>query len=401
MSCQNHPNKESVANCQFCGKELCEDCAINIAGKNYCEECMSDLVGPELTSIASKTPDSETQDTSIPKQDVSTPKDTYDNQEQTPVQKGSENTIQKETPIEQTQTPKIEETNPIDQITREPQRIKEEIPPQNQNINRDNDDFNKNLNNNLNDNNNLNENLNNNLNNNLNHNNNNPYRPHDDIYSDDRLYNDINGNNNSSKPQYDNKIEEKYEKYLDDLYFDDNPENQKNTRHGENRSGENFRDNRNIGANKVQNVSLSEQLAKDEAEHGSITKEPFVPDVPEEPVQTEKFTNSGINNNEDRNRNVPIMENLRSVKSDTPNKENPREYTHSTLHRGNIHYKKEEKKPFSSLEKVLTVLLVILIILVVLYIVYLLTLNGQYPSFISALGAFIGNPGEVLGQMFS
>ena len=52
MSCQNHPNKESVANCQFCGKELCEDCAISIAGKNYCEDCMSELVGPEIASIA-------------------------------------------------------------------------------------------------------------------------------------------------------------------------------------------------------------------------------------------------------------------------------------------------------------------------------------------------------------
>ncbi len=33
MSCEKHPNRDSVANCQFCGKELCEDCTITIAGK--------------------------------------------------------------------------------------------------------------------------------------------------------------------------------------------------------------------------------------------------------------------------------------------------------------------------------------------------------------------------------
>lgn len=328
MSCQNHPNKESISNCQFCGKELCEECTISIAGKNYCEECMSELVGPELASIASKSPNTETQNNSIPKVT---------------------------TPTEPTQIPP-EKTDPN---IIEPERAKQEIPSQNQNLNN---------------------------NNNLNSE---PYTSHDDIYSDNRLYNDIHGDNSSSNPQSINKVEEKYEKYLDDLYFDEAPENQRTVGSNEN-----------IGIREDGKSSLSEQLAQDEAEHGSITKEPFVPDTPEEPSETREFEASRIDKN-DRNKNVPIMENLRNVSSNAQNIDKEEEYTHSSLHRGSIHYKKEEKNPLNSTEKALTVILIILIILVVIYVIYLLTLHDQYPSFINAITAFFGNPGEVFSQMFS
>jgi len=332
MSCQNHPNKESVASCQFCGKELCEDCAISIAGKNYCEECMSELVGPELASITAKNPNNETQENDSPNQTPQPKQDPPQHAESTKIN-----------PPEETLEPTIEETP----MTIEEDDVNNEIhSPDSQNMSNIDDNT------------------------------------HDDIYSDDKLYSDIHEDETPSPSDSSNKIEEKYEKYLDDLYFD------------ENKDQNDFETSENSG------FSLSEQLAQDEEEHGSLTKEPFIPEVPEEPNDEEYK----------KNRNIPIMKNLRNVSSEAEyeseeeeeeEKEEEFEYTISSLHKGSIHYKKEEKEAFSSTEKILTAVLIILIILVGIYLIYLFTLHGQYPNFFDALSAFFEDPGKVLGQMGS
>ena len=346
MSCQNHPNKESVANCQFCGKKLCEECAISIAGKNYCENCMSELIGPELANIAMKTPDIETQETDILNQSSPIGEQNHVAETQNPIHEESIDTEQNQTPTienedpqtpdtEQNQTPTIENEEPI-------AREKEQgISPQNsQNINNIDD------------------------------------TEHDDIYSDNRLYDDIYGDEPSPTPQSNEEVEKTYEKYLDDLYFDENPETLENADTVENK-----------------NLSLSEQLAEDESKNGPITQEPF---VPEPQVATEDNFNEN-----DKNKNIPIMENLRNTDSDPENEEKEGEYTTSSLHRGSIHYKNKEKVPYSSTEKILIVILILLIILVAMYIVYLLTLHSHYPSIIQAITAFFENPGEVLSKMIS
>jgi len=303
MSCQNHPNKESIANCQFCGKELCEDCSISIAGKSYCEECMSDLVGPELTNIAAGHP-GETRVTDTPKPTPKAP------------QKQS---LPPQEPKRKKEKKKAKEKENIDDV--------------------DNGEY-------------------------------------DDIYSDDRLYNDIHGDESPSTNQDHSKVEEKYEKYLDDLYFDETePQG-------------------NVGSVQNKDLPLSEQLAQDEAEHGSITKDPFIQE--DEDIYPETYIPE-----ESGNRNIPIMENLRNVDSDTEiNDEGEGEHTLFSIHQGRIHYKNKESEPYTSTEKILTVVLIILIILVSLYIIYLITLHSHYPNVLDAITAFIGDPGEVIGKMF-
>ena len=60
------------------------------------------------------------------------------------------------------------------------------------------------------------------------------------------------------------ELEDKYEKYLDDLYFDENE------------------------------VPLEEQLAKDEEQFGSLTRKPYAPKR-EEPAVPEKSKNEPLN----------------------------------------------------------------------------------------------------------
>ncbi|RBQ22358.1 hypothetical protein ALNOE001_21010 [Candidatus Methanobinarius endosymbioticus] len=357
MSCQNQPNKESISTCQFCGKEFCEECSINIAGKTYCEECMIELVGPELVSIASNKNLNET-----------VPPNQQQNSVYEVISQETASNIIKQTPQEN----EVIETETIP--------IKDDIAPKKEalnNIKKDNlirDETPTNSQ----------ENFNNN---------------HDDIYSDDRLYNDINEEtkpitNETNTPNSNSRIEEKYEKYLDDLYFDEEVPNVKETSN-----------NKESMTTLPEGLSLSEQLAMDEAAHGSITKEPYVTEVEEETEITTRNPREFENEDDNRNRSVPIMKNLRNESG--PEKENVKEeddidkYGHSALHRQNIHYKKKEDTENKSTERVLTILLVVLIILVAIYLIYIFTLSGDYTSFLDALGAFFSDPGKVLGQIAS
>jgi TM2 domain-containing membrane protein YozV len=44
MTCANHPVKEAVASCNRCGKDLCDDCCLEIARQPWCRGCLEDLV---------------------------------------------------------------------------------------------------------------------------------------------------------------------------------------------------------------------------------------------------------------------------------------------------------------------------------------------------------------------
>ena len=54
MNCQNHPDKEAVANCAVCGKPVCRECLIEIAGNTYCKDCVSELVTASIVEKAMK-----------------------------------------------------------------------------------------------------------------------------------------------------------------------------------------------------------------------------------------------------------------------------------------------------------------------------------------------------------
>lgn len=148
-------------------------------------------------------------------------------------------------------------------------------------------------------------------------------------------------------------LEEKYEKYLDNFY--DNSD-----------------------------LSLQEQLAKDEEAYGPLTNKPYEPPVQEteyikyddieyEPPQKQSpYVNDEVIYPEhSRNRpNVVQQGQNRNVGRPIPN---------------NIHYKKEEKESFNIIDAVLAFILVVLIIIVILYVFYLLVQSNSYPTFTDAL----------------
>lgn len=163
-------------------------------------------------------------------------------------------------------------------------------------------------------------------------------------------------NNESNKD-----IEEKYEKYLDDLYYkEDKVANDKNNH----------------------KLSLKDQLARDEAAHGSIIREPRKP--------------SGTTLTDELPPNDDAKSNLQSINDE--NKKN-RLSLHPHIHSGEKKKKVEEES--TTTEIALTIILIIMIILTVSYIIYLFTLATSYLSFFDAVYALFTNPAEVINNIFS
>ena len=56
MECDNHPDKEAIATCSVCGKAVCQDCSMEIAGNIYCKDCVNEIVTKSILENAVKGP---------------------------------------------------------------------------------------------------------------------------------------------------------------------------------------------------------------------------------------------------------------------------------------------------------------------------------------------------------
>ncbi|WP_295723309.1 hypothetical protein [uncultured Methanobrevibacter sp.] len=140
-------------------------------------------------------------------------------------------------------------------------------------------------------------------------------------------------------------IEDKYEKYLEDLYYDE-PEKQE--------------------------LSLKEQLALDK----DLEEIAPMPDYYEEEIPSriyEEWTPQ-----HERNTSLSRRRNFHKVPKRS----------------------RRNKEPYSNVDILLTALLVILILLVIFYIIYLFVLSSSYPTFLDAITGLFTDPGKLFGSLF-
>lgn len=50
MKCYNHPNEDAIAQCQHCGKGLCQSCAQKWSPP-ICDDCQRGFINEELSSV--------------------------------------------------------------------------------------------------------------------------------------------------------------------------------------------------------------------------------------------------------------------------------------------------------------------------------------------------------------
>ncbi|WP_407382082.1 ATPase [Methanobrevibacter sp.] len=325
MECYYHPSRESTDNCAICGKSICKECGLEIAGKVYCKDCLEKIVGLSLNNEAPKaepapepvrlekkeTPAEQIEMVNLNSQ---TPREVqFTNQkiaEDSPY--NIKDSLQYEGGLESNYPPRQTQAvpeQPVENVREEfiePQ--KEEADPFMQEVLREpvqqarNEyDYTQNV----------------------------QAPPADEYIYPDHSY----------EPQETTArraVEDKYERYLDDLYFDE-----------------------------VDEVPLNEQLARDEEQYGSLTRHEY---RPRNTHEQQKAADDEL----DRR----IREEL--ARREQAKNQPRREKIH------NIQYE-EEKEPYGAVDILLTVILIIVIIVVLFYILYVFILSASYPTFLDAV----------------
>ena len=51
MTCYIHPDREAIANCSVCGRPICSECYVEIGGSPYCKNCINALLGSDSENV--------------------------------------------------------------------------------------------------------------------------------------------------------------------------------------------------------------------------------------------------------------------------------------------------------------------------------------------------------------
>ncbi len=348
MACHYHPERESTDVCAICGKPICKECGLEIAGKIYCKDCLQKIVGIGLennTEPAEQPP-------------VEEPVVEQPPAEQPPV----EEPVVEQPPAEQPPVENIYDTQEEvvyaseEPITQEYQKISEDSP---YNI-KDNINYSGGLESSY-----LYENEKPQaVQNEAQHVAEEPVKaPQEEEF----IYPDHSFEPEPTSARVD--LEDKYEKYLDDLYFDENE------------------------------APLEEQLAKDEEQFGSLTRKPYKPS--ETPAQDQKLAESRPETPEEMEARIraEIMkeQSIEPEIGKTVQKDKEIKKDGENIH--NLNYQ-DEKEPMNVVDIILTIVLVVVILIVIYYLIYLFLLHSSYPTFMDAVFG-LTNPQNVINNILS
>ena len=327
MECYYHPSVESTDVCAICGKSICKECGLEIAGKVYCKDCLEKIVGLSVKNTPQEKPVQE-----APKPERQEPEEVqfskiaedspYNIKENIKYEGGLESkygeNLQPEgslyETIENIQTPQ----EPVQEVREEyvqQEPVMEEVLRQPAGQARNEYDY--------------------------------VQRQAQAPPANDYIYPD-----HSYQPEETSarrEVEDKYERYLDDLYFDE------------------------------AEIPLNEQLARDEAQYGSLTRNEYPPrNAPQQ--------QPGSDDDLERRIREELMRKEQGGKSSIR-----REQIH------NLQYE-DKKEPFGALDILLSIVLIIVVLIVLFYIVYLIKLSATYPTFIDAIFG-LKNPGMLLNAL--
>ena len=327
MECYYHPSVEGTDVCAICGKSICKECGLEIAGKVYCKDCLEKIVGLSVENTPQEKPVQE-----APKPERQEPEEVqfskiaedspYNIKESIKYEGGLESrygeNLQPEgslyETIENIQTPQ----EPVQEVREEyvqQEPVMEEVLRQPAGQARNEYDY--------------------------------VQRQAQAPPANDYIYPD-----HSYQPEETSarrEVEDKYERYLDDLYFDE------------------------------AEIPLNEQLARDEAQYGSLTRNEYPPrNAPQQ--------QHGSDDDLERRIREELMRKEQGGKSSIRRKQ---------IH--NLQYE-DKKEPFGALDILLSIVLIIVVLIVLFYIVYLIKLSATYPTFIDAIFG-LKNPGMLLNAL--
>ena len=348
MACHYHPERESTDICAICGKPICKECGLEIAGKIYCKDCLQKIVGVGIENNAEPVEEPQVENVYNTQEEV-----IYDSEESITQEYGiaddspynirdnieysggleSSYLYETEEPqqVVQNEVEYVQEPAQTQQVAQEEYYAQE--PTQIQQVVENEAEY---------------------------------YAQEpaktQQVAQEEYIYPDHSFEPQTTSARMD--LEDKYEKYLDDLYFDE------------------------------KEVPLEEQLAKDEEQFGSLTRRPYKPS--ETPAQEQKRARSETPEEmEARIRAVILKE--QGIEPEKGKKDKKIRESNENIH--NLNYQ-EEKESMGAVDILLTIVLVIVILIVIYYLVYLFVLHSTYPTFMDALYG-LKNPQNVINSALS
>lgn len=336
MACHYHPERESTDICAICGKEICKECGLEIAGKIYCKDCLQKIVGLSLeTQPQAEEPQEQIRSEPVrlekkPEQNI------YDVQEEVSYEPEPQEVskISADSPynikdnIQYSGGLESSYISENENMAQKPQTP--EMQPQ---VAQNEIDFH-------------------------------PQEQAPIAKEQEYIYPDHSYQPEPTSARVD--LEDKYEKYLDDLYFDE-PE-----------------------------VPLGEQLAKDEEQYGSLTRKKYkAPEKPAEEQKRAKPNRPETPEEMEARIRAEILEEQGIKPKDI--KRDKKDRTSNSIH--NLNYQ-DEKEPMGAVDILLTIVLVIVILIVIYYIIYLFILHASYPTFMDAVYG-LSNPQNVINNLLS
>jgi hypothetical protein len=328
MECHYHPEREGTDICAICGKSICKECGLEIAGKIYCKECLESIVGLSLDNRAEQSAEP-----AQPAEPVRTEPARLNKQ---PAEESIYNPQAESQPAE----PVVQPSHEIKQISEDsPYNIKDNVAiegePESSYL----------------------------------HESEVPIEPAPQAAPEPQITQTTAGDDfiypdHSYEPEPTSaraELEDKYEKYLDDLYFDEQ-----------------------------EDVPLDQQLAKDEEQYGSLTRKPYSPKE-EPPLKQEPTRPMKAPENE-----TPEEMEAR-IRAEILAEQKGEKLSDTNIH--NINYK-DEKEPMGAVDVLLTILLIIVILIVIYYLLYIFILHASYPTFMDAVYG-LSNPQNVINNILT
>ena len=394
MECNNHPDREAVANCSLCGKAVCQECSMEIGGNIYCKDCINEIITKNFgekeveENIAPKETYAEEPAEIFEPIEPITPIQAEERESEDiikPVEKAPEN-FETDYEYETEYVETYDEDGAEDSYYENPEPIPEPIPEYHEQERKLKAKAKSTQP---------------------------PIEPiHTGDIDEDYYYEPIPNETPS------NEVEAKYERYLEDLYYDEK-EDIVPQELLEEVEEEPPRSRAPKGKRK-----RKKQAKKQRAEYDEVPRRQRPRDYPREESgeyyinprdeYEEDFIVPSHNRRRAPQRDAESYEELkrrieRNYEREQQSKKRGRfrrskkskydydDYDELESIQGMHRYPvEEESEKLSIVEVILAIILIILIILLVLYVIYLFRLSGDYPGFIEALLGLVKNPGEFI-----
>ena len=330
MACHYHPERESTDICAICGKPICKECGLEIAGKIYCKDCLQKIVGVGIENNTEPVEEPPVENVYNTQEEVYVPEEESITQEYGIADDSPYNirdNIEYSGGLESSYLYEAEEPqqvvqNEAEYYAQEPTQIQQVVENEAEYYAQE------------------------------------PAQTQQ-VAQEEYIYPDHSFEPQTTSARMD--LEDKYEKYLDDLYFDE------------------------------KEVPLEEQLAKDEEQFGSLTRRPYKPS--ETPAQEQKRARPETPEEMEARIRAEILK----EQDVEPKKGKKIRESNENIH--NLNYQ-EEKESMGAVDILLTIVLVIVILIVIYYLVYLFVLHSTYPTFMDAIYG-LKNPQNVINSALS